>query len=102
MWAGGPDAWVPAERRVSPQMGRAEGVVNAEIPNCWECPKCKREGKSSKVRAGAGFCGGAGVSQGGEVKAWWGWTSSFRQGPCRQQWEELLLGVGSPVVTGGA
>ncbi|XP_025050936.1 F-box/LRR-repeat protein 19 [Alligator sinensis] len=30
------------------QMGRAEGVVNAEIPNCWECPKCKREGKSSK------------------------------------------------------
>uniref|UniRef100_A0A8D0HEX9 PHD-type domain-containing protein n=1 Tax=Sphenodon punctatus TaxID=8508 RepID=A0A8D0HEX9_SPHPU len=30
------------------KMVRAEGVINNEIPNCWECPKCKREGKSSK------------------------------------------------------
>ncbi|KAG8140687.1 hypothetical protein E2320_003356 [Naja naja] len=30
------------------KMGIAEGVINNEIPNCWECPKCKREGKSMK------------------------------------------------------
>ncbi|KAJ6652139.1 hypothetical protein lerEdw1_013179 [Lerista edwardsae] len=30
------------------KMGIAEGVINNEIPNCWECPKCKREGKSLK------------------------------------------------------
>ncbi|XP_060137759.1 F-box/LRR-repeat protein 19 [Zootoca vivipara] len=30
------------------KMGKAEGVINNEIPNCWECPKCKREGKSTK------------------------------------------------------
>ncbi|XP_067170981.1 LOW QUALITY PROTEIN: F-box/LRR-repeat protein 19 [Apteryx mantelli] len=30
------------------QMGRAEAVINPEIPNCWECPKCKREGRSAK------------------------------------------------------
>uniref|UniRef100_H9GCW9 F-box and leucine rich repeat protein 19 n=1 Tax=Anolis carolinensis TaxID=28377 RepID=H9GCW9_ANOCA len=30
------------------KMGTAEGVINNEIPNCWECPKCKREGKSMK------------------------------------------------------
>ncbi|XP_049653641.1 LOW QUALITY PROTEIN: F-box/LRR-repeat protein 19-like [Accipiter gentilis] len=29
-------------------MGRAEAVINPEIPNCWECPKCKREGRSAK------------------------------------------------------
>uniref|UniRef100_UPI00398F58EF F-box/LRR-repeat protein 19-like n=1 Tax=Pristiophorus japonicus TaxID=55135 RepID=UPI00398F58EF len=26
----------------------AEGVINDEIPNCWECPKCHQEGKSGK------------------------------------------------------
>ncbi|XP_078393749.1 F-box/LRR-repeat protein 19-like, partial [Cetorhinus maximus] len=26
----------------------AEGVINDEIPNCWECPKCHLEGKSGK------------------------------------------------------
>lgn len=33
-----------------PQMGKAEGIINDEIPNCWECPKCHKEGKTSKVR----------------------------------------------------
>jgi hypothetical protein len=31
------------------QMGKAEGVINAEIPNCWECPRCTQEGRTSKV-----------------------------------------------------
>ncbi|XP_042193617.1 lysine-specific demethylase 2B isoform X3 [Callorhinchus milii] len=26
----------------------AEGVVNEELPNCWECPKCNHEGKTGK------------------------------------------------------
>ncbi|KAK2097906.1 F-box/LRR-repeat protein 19 [Saguinus oedipus] len=29
-------------------MGKAEGVINAEIPNCWECPRCTQEGRTSK------------------------------------------------------
>uniref|UniRef100_A0A3B3IK02 F-box and leucine-rich repeat protein 19 n=2 Tax=Oryzias TaxID=8089 RepID=A0A3B3IK02_ORYLA len=33
------------------KMGKAEGIINDEIPNCWECPKCHKEGKTSKVRA---------------------------------------------------
>lgn len=33
-------------------MGKAEGIINDEIPNCWECPKCHKEGKTSKVRVG--------------------------------------------------
>lgn len=37
------------------QMGKAEGVINAEIPNCWECPRCTQEGRTSKVRAGTGL-----------------------------------------------
>lgn len=32
------------------QMGKAEGIINDEIPNCWECPKCHKEGKTNKVR----------------------------------------------------
>uniref|UniRef100_A0A671PDP3 F-box/LRR-repeat protein 19-like n=1 Tax=Sinocyclocheilus anshuiensis TaxID=1608454 RepID=A0A671PDP3_9TELE len=32
------------------KMGKAEGIINDEIPNCWECPKCHKEGKTSKVR----------------------------------------------------
>lgn len=36
---------------LSRQMGKAEGIINDEIPNCWECPKCHKEGKTSKVRA---------------------------------------------------
>eukprot|EP00079_Xenopus_tropicalis_P018331 XP_004919750.1 PREDICTED: F-box/LRR-repeat protein 19 isoform X1 [Xenopus tropicalis] len=30
------------------KMGKSEAVINTEIPNCWECPKCKREGRTSK------------------------------------------------------
>ncbi|KAF0882200.1 FXL19 protein, partial [Crocuta crocuta] len=37
------------------KMGKAEGVINAEIPNCWECPRCTQEGRTSKVRIGAGL-----------------------------------------------
>lgn len=25
------------------------GVVNDELPNCWECPKCNHAGKIGKV-----------------------------------------------------
>lgn len=47
-----------------PQMGKAEGVINAEIPNCWECPRCTQEGRTSKVGAGAGLGAGLGVGNG--------------------------------------
>ncbi|XP_017549114.1 lysine-specific demethylase 2B isoform X2 [Pygocentrus nattereri] len=30
------------------------GVVNEELPNCWECPKCSQAGKAGKKR-GPGF-----------------------------------------------
>uniref|UniRef100_A0A2I3HQD1 Lysine-specific demethylase 2B n=1 Tax=Nomascus leucogenys TaxID=61853 RepID=A0A2I3HQD1_NOMLE len=30
----------------------SEGVVNDELPNCWECPKCNHAGKTGKVSAG--------------------------------------------------
>ncbi|XP_051049037.1 F-box/LRR-repeat protein 19 isoform X4 [Phodopus roborovskii] len=30
------------------KMGKAEGVINSEIPNCWECPRCTQEGRTSK------------------------------------------------------
>lgn len=39
------------------QMGKAEGIINDEIPNCWECPKCHKEGKTSKVRTVTGNTG---------------------------------------------
>ncbi|XP_043571650.1 lysine-specific demethylase 2B isoform X1 [Chiloscyllium plagiosum] len=35
-----------------------DGVVNEELPNCWECPKCNHEGKTGKVykqKRGPGF-----------------------------------------------
>lgn len=31
------------------QVNDASGVVNDELPNCWECPKCNHAGKSGKV-----------------------------------------------------
>ncbi|XP_034025553.1 lysine (K)-specific demethylase 2Ba isoform X2 [Thalassophryne amazonica] len=31
------------------------GVVNDELPNCWECPKCNHAGKSGKQKRGPGF-----------------------------------------------
>ncbi|XP_076864380.1 F-box/LRR-repeat protein 19 isoform X2 [Brachyhypopomus gauderio] len=39
---------------VSYLMGKAEGIINDEIPNCWECPKCHKEGKTSKDGDGLG------------------------------------------------
>ncbi|XP_041643239.1 lysine (K)-specific demethylase 2Ba isoform X2 [Cheilinus undulatus] len=36
----------------------ASGVVNDELPNCWECPKCNHAGKSGKAlkqKRGPGF-----------------------------------------------
>ncbi|XP_068779230.1 F-box/LRR-repeat protein 19 [Struthio camelus] len=36
------------------QMGRAEAVINPEIPNCWECPKCRREGAGGKAAGDGG------------------------------------------------
>jgi len=27
----------------------SDGVVNDELPNCWECPKCNHAGKTGKV-----------------------------------------------------
>lgn len=33
------------------QVNEASGVVNDELPNCWECPKCNHAGKSGKVSA---------------------------------------------------
>ncbi|XP_048411937.1 lysine-specific demethylase 2B-like isoform X11 [Stegostoma tigrinum] len=32
-----------------------DGVVNEELPNCWECPKCNHEGKTGKQKRGPGF-----------------------------------------------
>ncbi|XP_068616979.1 lysine (K)-specific demethylase 2Ba [Brachionichthys hirsutus] len=31
------------------KVSEASGVVNDELPNCWECPKCSHAGKSGKV-----------------------------------------------------
>ncbi|KAM6965337.1 lysine (K)-specific demethylase 2Ba [Aplochiton taeniatus] len=33
----------------------ATGVVNDELPNCWECPKCNYAGKTGKQKRGPGF-----------------------------------------------
>ncbi|XP_075034974.1 F-box/LRR-repeat protein 19 isoform X1 [Mixophyes fleayi] len=30
------------------KMGKADAVINIEISNCWECPRCKREGRTCK------------------------------------------------------
>ena len=46
------------------QMGKAEGVINAEIPNCWECPRCTQEGRTSKVGVGAELGAGFWVDSG--------------------------------------
>ncbi|KAF5929323.1 hypothetical protein HPG69_019344 [Diceros bicornis minor] len=40
----------------------SEGVVNDELPNCWECPKCNHAGKTGKVSVGLQV---PGVSPGG-------------------------------------
>uniref|UniRef100_A0A803THR0 Lysine-specific demethylase 2B n=1 Tax=Anolis carolinensis TaxID=28377 RepID=A0A803THR0_ANOCA len=33
----------------------SDGVVNEELPNCWECPKCNHAGKTGKQKRGPGF-----------------------------------------------
>uniref|UniRef100_A0A4W6CMG3 Lysine-specific demethylase 2B n=1 Tax=Lates calcarifer TaxID=8187 RepID=A0A4W6CMG3_LATCA len=33
----------------------SNGVVNDELPNCWECPKCNHAGKTGKQKRGPGF-----------------------------------------------
>ncbi|CAL9683429.1 unnamed protein product [Knipowitschia caucasica] len=33
----------------------SSGVVNDELPNCWECPKCNHAGKTGKQKRGPGF-----------------------------------------------
>uniref|UniRef100_A0A3Q3WR09 PHD-type domain-containing protein n=1 Tax=Mola mola TaxID=94237 RepID=A0A3Q3WR09_MOLML len=33
----------------------SNGVVNEELPNCWECPKCNHAGKTGKQKRGPGF-----------------------------------------------
>ncbi|XP_069816997.1 lysine-specific demethylase 2B isoform X4 [Dendropsophus ebraccatus] len=30
----------------------SDGVVNDELPNCWECPKCNHAGKTGKLKLG--------------------------------------------------
>lgn len=49
------------------KMGKAEGIINEEIPNCWECPKCHKEGKTSKDQ-GDGL--GKRRTDNGEVGRW--------------------------------
>lgn len=31
-------------------------MVNDELPNCWECPKCNHAGKTGKVSADSSHC----------------------------------------------
>lgn len=31
------------------QVKDSSGVINDELPNCWECPKCNQAGKTGKV-----------------------------------------------------
>ncbi|CDQ78062.1 unnamed protein product [Oncorhynchus mykiss] len=44
----GPDPPCVWPAVIAGEMGKAEGIINDEIPNCWECPKCHKEGKTSK------------------------------------------------------
>lgn len=41
------------------QIKESEGVVNDELPNCWECPKCNHAGKTGKVSVGLPVQGSA-------------------------------------------
>ncbi|XP_058609470.1 F-box/LRR-repeat protein 19 isoform X1 [Onychostoma macrolepis] len=49
------------------KMGKSEGIINDEIPNCWECPKCHKEGKTSKDQ---GDGSGKRRMDNGEVSRW--------------------------------
>ncbi|XP_056288419.1 lysine-specific demethylase 2B isoform X1 [Pseudoliparis swirei] len=33
----------------------SNGVINDELPNCWECPNCNHAGKTGKQKRGPGF-----------------------------------------------
>ncbi|XP_077441876.1 lysine-specific demethylase 2B-like isoform X2 [Vanacampus margaritifer] len=33
----------------------SSGVINDELPNCWECPTCNHAGKTGKQKRGPGF-----------------------------------------------
>ncbi|XP_017266184.1 lysine-specific demethylase 2B isoform X2 [Kryptolebias marmoratus] len=37
------------------QVKDSNGLVNDELPNCWECPKCNHAGKTGKQKRGPGF-----------------------------------------------
>lgn len=38
-----------------------EGLLNDELPNCWECPKCYQGDDTEKGQVGGELCcGGAG------------------------------------------
>ncbi|XP_062919017.1 F-box/LRR-repeat protein 19-like [Mobula hypostoma] len=47
-----------------------EGIINDEIPNCWECPKCRKEGRSSKDGKDQTEGGGKRRSDGEEGPRW--------------------------------
>ncbi|XP_052389522.1 F-box/LRR-repeat protein 19 isoform X3 [Carassius gibelio] len=49
------------------KMAKSEGIINDEIPNCWECPKCHKEGKTSKD---PGDGSGKRRMDNGEVSRW--------------------------------
>lgn len=37
------------------QVKDSNGLVNDELPNCWECPKCNHAGKTGKVSISMDF-----------------------------------------------
>lgn len=86
---GSPSGGRPQICRFSPQnlqMGRAEAVINPEIPNCWECPKCKREGRSAKVGGGPKIWGKTPKNWGGEALNIFFWGGTKFWGKFRGIW----------------
>lgn len=33
-----------------------DGVVNEDLPNSWECPKCCQDGKRGQIKVKTKFC----------------------------------------------
>lgn len=54
----------PLSPVLSLQIKESEGVVNDELPNCWECPKCNHAGKTGKVSADSKSLLGSGWQKG--------------------------------------
>lgn len=54
----------PLSPVLSFQIKESEGVVNDELPNCWECPKCNHAGKTGKVSADSKSLVGSGWQKG--------------------------------------